>query len=138
MKIKPFYKSLILIGILFLINYFSPIIEFKSNSLEYIVRIILLGFYIYLFIQIFQPIPSFSLKLAAHLVTLIFSFLYLLESNVLLKEQNSRYEDVALISSTKNRKIVQQIRETSGSIHDYRTRIIYFENKIFSLGYTNY
>ena len=138
MKIKPLYKSLILIVIIFLINYLSPIIEFKSNSLEYIVRILLLGFYIYLFIKILQPIKSSSLKLAAHLITLLFSFLFLLESNVLLKDQNSRFEDLEIITETKNKKVVEQFRETSGSIHDYRTRIIYFENKYFSLGYTNY
>lgn len=135
MIIKPLYKSLILIAFLFLINYFSPIIEFKSNSLEYVVRIMLLGFYIYLFIIIFQPIKSSYLKLAVHLITLLFSILYLLESNVLLKDQNSRYEDVKIISQTKNKKVVEQFRETSGSIHDYRTRVIYFENELFSLGY---
>lgn len=138
MKKQQLFISLLIFCLLLIFNWFRPIIEFKSNLIEIIAELIVLTINIFLLIKIYQNFQHKSLRLIAYCITSLITILSLLNISVLLKENNSRYESYEIVSENKFYKKFNQMRETSGSIYDYRTRIIYLDNNFFTLGYTIY
>ena len=44
-------------------------------------------------------------------------------------DRRSRWKDISIYEDNNGNRIAYQLRETSGSIYDYRYRKIYYENK---------
>lgn len=112
-------------------------IEFKEYTSERIVRFCISISIVLLFCTLFLLVNKIKFRKAKTiLLSLIFLFLvpyfllviynisFALSKNGAL----NHWKDLAIYEDTNGHSIVYQMRETSGSIYDYRYRKIFYEN----------
>lgn len=105
-----------------------------SNLLIYRIIVVLIAIvFSILFVKLFRlilKIKSKFPKLFFGFVTTIIAIIYILTGlwTLLINHNNSPvWEDIQIYTNRDGQKIISQFRETSGSIHDFRERLIFYE-----------
>lgn len=129
----PIIISFLLFSIYFLVN---PIIEFKSNNIEISSKILVSIVWFLIFIRLVNKAEFKKVRVVSKLTIWIFFAINMLILITNFGKNTSRNTYYTIKQNSNNE--FNQLRETSGSIYDYRTRIIYYENYILTLGYTKY
>lgn len=129
----PIIISFLLFSIYFLVN---PIIEFKSNNIEISSKILVGIVWFLIYLKLINKIKFKKIKIISKFIIWFFFILNMLICFTNFGKNTSRNTYYTIKQNSNNE--FNQLRETSGSIYDYRTRIIYYENYILTIGYTKY
>ena len=132
---KPLLK--ILIGILVLIVFIDIGIPFEIENpiIESILRTLSFAIIFFLLYMLFQQTKKFNnsgFRIVTYTILGLLSFLFLLGAlwnDIWVFEKNERntWYNLEVCTNQSGKKILRQMRETSGSIYDYRNRLVVYE-----------
>lgn len=136
MKKSNIYLIIIILALILGLIFGFPL-ELKNEFDERVVRIalsIVLAILIFWLFVLSRKISAKKFRILSIIVSIIISLPYLIiityNVSICLASYYPRWQDLEIY--TKNdKKIIYQLRETSGSIYDYRFRKVYYENKFF-------
>lgn len=132
---KPLPKILIGILVLFVFIYTGIPFEIENPTIESILRTLsfaLVFFLLYfLFIQA-KKLNNSAFRIATYTFLGFLSFLFLIGALwndiwVLEKNERNTWSNLEVCTNQSGKKILRQLRETSGSIYDYRDRLVIYE-----------
>lgn len=132
---KPLLKILIGIFILLFFLHFGIPFEFKNPTIESIFSIFSFSLIFFLIYILFKKVRLFKIRVLRILTFALLSFLSFLFligtywNNVWVSEKNERntWKNLEIHENQSGTKILRQVRKTSGSIFDYRDRLVLYE-----------
>lgn len=132
---KPLPKILIGILVLCVFIYIGIPFEIEDPSIESILRILSFAFIFYLIYILFKQTKKFNnigFRIATYAILGILFLLFIigaLWNDIWVFEKNERnsFYNLEVCTNQSGRKILRQLRETSGSIYDYRDRLVIYE-----------
>ncbi|WP_107039887.1 hypothetical protein [Brumimicrobium mesophilum] len=132
---KPLFKILIGILVLFIFIYTGIPFEVQNPKIESIFRILSFTLIFFLLFTLFKQVKKLNhslLKFTTYVTLGLLSLLFIfgaIWNNIIVFEKNERnsWNNMQIYTNEKGTKIIRQIRETSGSIYDYRDRLVIFE-----------
>ena len=132
---KPLFK--ILLGILILIVFIYTGIPFEIDNpkTETIFKILSFALVFFLLYNLFRQVEKFNhilLRFSIYITLGLLSLLIIIGAiwnNIWVFEKNERnsWNTFQIYTNENGKKIHRQVRETSGSIYDYRDRLIIYE-----------
>ena len=133
---KQLSSILVIISVLAALLFIGFPIEFRDRTAERIARIAISIIIILIFYTLFYFSRKLNSKMLKTVLSIILSILalpYLLvfiyNLSTSFSTNYSRWEDIVVTNNEDGKWIVHQVRETSGSIYDYRYRRIFYENR---------
>ena len=132
---KPLPKILIGILILFVFIYTGIPFEIENPAIESILRTLSFALIFYLLYIHFKQAIKFNnsgFRITAYTILGLLSFLFIIGAfwnDIWVFEKNERntWYNLEVCTNQSGKKILRQIRETSGSIYDYRDRLVIYE-----------
>ncbi len=132
---KPLLKILTGVIVLFVFIYIGVPFEIKNPFVESISKVFSFALVFFLLYLLFKQVRKFSfagLLLGGYIFLGLLSLLFFmgaLWNNIWINQKNERNSFYTLQICTNNSgtKILRQMRETSGSIFDYRDRLVVYE-----------
>lgn len=130
----------ILILVLFLFTGFP--VEFREIFTERIAKAFVSISLVLIFIKLFQLSKKIEKRKKKIFINILISivfvpYLFICIYNFSCAFSNNytrwRWKDISIYEDKNGNRIAYQLRETSGSIYDYRYRKIYYENKSFRI-----
>lgn len=127
---------LVITSILILFLFTGFPIEFRGRFSERVARIlisilVILTFFIVFYVS--KKLHSKKLRIAFTVLTIIialpYSLICIYNFSTAISGNYSRWKDISILEEKDGNKIAHQLRETSGSIYDYRYRKIFYENE---------
>jgi len=126
------------ISIFILLLFIGFPLEFIERNAERIARVIISISVVLCFIKLFQisrKLNSKRIRIStAILITLVsvpYFFICVYNLSTAFSSNYRRWKDISVYENSDGKKISYQLRETSGSMYDYRYRRIFYENKSF-------
>ena len=111
-------------------------VEFKNQFSERIARIItsiLIGAIFFILFRLSKKISTRKIRLlimtAISVVLIPYTFICIYNVSTAISKNYETWKDISIVENKNGDKISYQLRETSGSIYDYRYRKIYYENE---------
>ncbi len=132
---KPLLKILTGVIVLFVFIYIGVPFEIKNPFVESISKVFSFALVFFLLYLLFKQVRKFSfagLLLGGYIFLGLLSLLFFmgaLWNDIWINQKNERNSFYTLQICTNNSgtKILRQMRETSGSIFDYRDRLVIYE-----------
>ena len=127
---------LVITFILILFLFTGVPIEFRDRFAERVARIlisitVILTFFIIFYVS--KKMNSKELRVISTVFTTIialpYSLICIYNFSTAISGNYSRWKDLSILEEKNGNKIAHQLRETSGSIYDYRHRKIFYENE---------
>ena len=127
---------LVITSILILFLFTGFPIEFRDRFSERVARILICILVILTFFTVFyvsKKLHSKKLRIAFIVLTVIialpYSLICIYNFSTAISDNYSRWKDISILEEKDGSKMAHQLRETSGSIYDYRYRKIFYENE---------
>ena len=115
-------------------------VEIKNQFSERIARIItsiLIGIIFFILIRLSKKISTrktrLPIRVGISIVLIPYIFICVYNVSTAMSKNYETWKDISIVENENGDKISYQFRETSGSIYDYRYRIIYFENEFIRI-----
>lgn len=132
---KPSLKILTGLIVLFIFIYTGVPFEIENPFIESISKVLSFSLVFFLLYLLFKQVRKLSfagLRLGGHVFLGLLSFLFILGAlwnDLWITQKNERNSFYTLEVWTNNSetKILRQMRETSGSIYDYRDKLVIYE-----------
>jgi hypothetical protein len=130
---KPLYKLLFGIIVLLIFIFIGIPFEIEKPSTEAIFRTIsfvLIFSILFLLFRQARKLNYRATRIVSYLVLGILSFLFIIGAmwnDILVGNPRGNWYNLEVYTNKSGTKILRQMRETSGSIYDYRDRLVIYE-----------
>jgi hypothetical protein len=132
---KPLFKILTGVIVLIILIYIGVPFEIEDALLDSIFKVLSFGlvfFLLYLLFKQVRKLGNEGLRIGGYVLLGLFSLLFLLGAlwnDIWITEKNERntFYTLEVWTNKSGIKILRQLRETSGSIYDYRDRLVIYE-----------
>ena len=132
---KPLLKILTGVIVLFVFIYIGVPFEIENPFVESISKVFSFALVFFLLYLLFKQVRKFSfagLRLGGYIFLGVLSLLFLmgaLWNDIWINQKNERnsFYTLQVCINNSGTKILRQMRETSGSIFDYRDRLVIYE-----------
>ena len=132
---KPLLKILTGVIVLIILIYIGVPFEFEDALLDSIFKVLSFGLVFFLLYLLFKQVWKLGnegLRIGGYILLGLFSLLFVLGAlwnNIWITEKNERntFYTLEVWTNKSGIKVLRQLRETSGSIYDYRDRLVIYE-----------
>lgn len=132
---KPSLKIFIGVIVLFVFIYIGIPFEIENPLIESISKVLSFAVVFFLLYLLFKQVRKFSfegLRLGGYIFLGLLSLLFVLgallnEIWITQKNERNSFYTIEIWTNNSGTKIYRQMRETSGSIYDYRDRLVIYE-----------
>lgn len=132
---KTLLKILTGVIVLFVFIYTGVPFEIESPFIESIFKVLsfaIIFFLLYLLLKQVHKLSFAGLRFGGYIILGLLSFLFFMGAilnNIWITKKNERnsFYTLEIWTSDSGIKILRQLRETSGSIYDYRDRLVIYE-----------
>lgn len=132
---KPLLKILTGVIVLFIFIYTGVPFEIQDSIIESIFKVLSFGLVFFLLYLLFKQVSKLSnegVRIGGYVLLGLISILFVigaLWNDIWINEKNERntFYTLEVWTNKSGIKILRQLRETSGSIYDYRDRLVIYE-----------
>lgn len=132
---KPLLKILTGVIVLIIWVYIGVPFEFEDALLDSIFKVLSFGLVFFLLYLLFKQVWKLGnegLRIGGYILLGLFSLLFVLGAlwnDIWITEKNERntFYTLEVWTNKSGIKVLRQLRETSGSIYDYRDRLVIYE-----------